>query len=161
MERYGWPLAFALLLLVLQSTFVPFVSLGGFVPDLLLIWVVYIAIRRGQIEATVAGFGAGLLIDLTTTQFFGLAALAKTIAGFCGGYFFNENKTDQTLGTYHFIMIVLLCSLVHNVVYFLVFFQGTDGPVTWNVVQSSIATALYTGALSALPMFAFSRRVTS
>ena len=161
MERYAWSALIVLGLLLLQTTFVPLLSLGGFVPDLLLIWVVFTAIRYGQIEATVTGFVVGLLTDVTTTQFFGLAALSKTVGGFCAGYFYNENKTDQTLGTYHFIMIVLTCSLVHNAVYYLIFFQGAGGPVLWNVIQYSIATAIYTGAISALPMFAFSRRVTT
>ncbi len=161
MERYAWSALIVVGILLLQTTFVPLLSLGGFVPDLLMIWIVFTAIRYGQIEATIAGFVVGLMSDVTATQFFGLAALSKTIGGFCAGYFYNENKTEQTLGTYHFIMIVLVCSLIHNAVYYLIFLQGTDAPVLWNVIQYSIATAIYTGAISALPMFAFSRRVTA
>lgn len=161
MERYVRSSLIVLGLFLLQTTFVPLVSLGGFVPDLLLIWVVYVALRFGQIEGTVAGFLVGFLLDLVATRFFGLAALSKTVAGFFGGYFFNDNKTMQTLGTYRFVLIVLLCSVVHNFVYYLIFFQGTDSDVFWNVLRFSFANSAYTGIISALPMFAFSRRVTT
>src|SRR3972149_9625523 len=124
MERHLRSILIVLGLLLLQTTFVPLLSLGGTVPDLLLIWVVFTALRRGQVETTVAGFLAGLLQDLVSTQLFGLAALSKTVAGFLAGYFYNENKTDQTLGTYRFFLLFGLCSLVHNGISFMIFLQG-------------------------------------
>ncbi len=111
-----------------------------------------------QIEATVAGFAVGLLQDLVAAQLFGLAALSKTTAGFLGGYFYNENKTDKTLGSYQFLLIVGACSLLHNVVFFTIFLQGSDVPLVLTVLQYSVATTVYTGAMSAFPMFAFARK---
>lgn len=146
------------LVLIVQTTFLPFVAIGGFVPDLALIWLVYFALRRGQGEATVAGFLTGLAEDLMATQLFGLAALSKTLAGFFAGYFFNENKTDQTLGTPQFMLIVGLSSLVHTIVFYTIILQGSDVPLIWTVISHSTATTVYTVAMSALPMFAFSRR---
>jgi rod shape-determining protein MreD len=158
MQRHLRSALIVLGIVVLQTAFMPYVAIGGFLPDLLLIWVVYTSLRRGQIEATVAGFAVGLLQDLVATQFFGLAALSKTAAGFLGGYFYNENKTDQTLGSYQFLLIVGACSLLHNVVFFTIFLQGSDVPLALTVLQYSVATTLYTGAMSALPMFAFARK---
>ena len=148
-------------LLLLQTTFIPLLSLGGMVPDLLLIWVVYTGLRRGQVETTIAGFAVGLLQDLVSTQFFGLAALSKTVAGFLSGYFYNENKTDQTLGTYRFLLVVGVCSIGHNLLYFLIFLQGTDISPILTTTQFTLATTAYTMAVSALPMFAFSRRLAT
>ncbi len=161
MERHFRSALIVLGLLLLQTTFVSFLSVGGFVPDLLLIWVVYTAVRRGQTEAMVAGFLVGLLQDIVSTQLFGLAALSKTLAGFLGGYFYNENKTDQTLGTYQFLLIVAVCSVLHNGVFFSIFLQGAEVPLFWTTLQYAFATAAYTTMLSALPMFAFSRKARS
>ncbi|HLE31316.1 MAG TPA: rod shape-determining protein MreD [Bacteroidota bacterium] len=161
MERHFRSILIVLGLLLLQTAFVPLLSLGGMVPDLLLIWVVYAALRRGQIEATIAGFLVGLLQDLVSIQLFGLAALSKTIAGFLAGYFYNENKTDQTLGTYRFLLVVGLCSLGHNIPYFMIFFQGSDASPALATMQYTLATTAYTIAISALPMFAFSRRLAT
>ena len=161
MERHFRAILIVFGLLLLQTTFIPLLSLGGMVPDLLLIWVVYSALRRGQVETTIAGFLVGLLQDLVSTQLFGLAALSKTVAGFLAGYFYNENKTDQTLGTYRFLLVVGLCSLAHNAIYFLIFLQGTDVSPILGTTQFTLATTAYTMAVSALPMFAFSRRLAT
>ena len=92
MEHYVRSALVALGLLILQTTFIPFLSIAGFLPDLLLIWVVYVAVRYGQMEATITGFLVGLLQDAVSMQFFGLGALTKTIAGFSAGYFFNAES---------------------------------------------------------------------
>jgi len=77
-------------LLLLQTTFLPLITLGGYLPDLFILYLVMVALRRGQVEATIHGFIIGLLQDVVTTQFFGLAALSKTIAGFVVGLFFSS-----------------------------------------------------------------------
>ena len=158
MEYYLRSALIALGLLILQTTFIPFLSVGGFLPDLFVIWVVYVAIRRGQLEAAVAGFAVGLLQDAVTTQFFGLAALSKTVCGFAAGYFYNENNTEHTLGSYRFILIVLLCSLIHNFIYYGIFLQGVQDSVLATMLEFSLATSVYTGIVSVLPMFTFVRK---
>jgi rod shape-determining protein MreD len=158
MEHYFRSALIALGLLLLQTTFIPFLSVGGFLPDLFIIWVVYVAIRRGQLEAMIAGFAVGLLQDVVTTQFFGLAALSKTVCGFAAGYFYNENNTEHTLGSYRFVLIVLLCSLIHNFIYYGIFLQGIRDSILPALLAFSLATSLYTGIVSFLPMFTFVRK---
>lgn len=161
MERYLRSVLVALALVIIQTTFIPYISLSGYVPDLFIPWMVYLALRRGQMEATASGFAVGVLQDIITTKFFGLAALSKTIGGFIAGYFFNENTTEQTLGSYRYVLIVVVCSLVHNFIYFAIFFQGIEGSVFLSTLQATIATTLYTGAISVLPMFAFSQKYST
>ncbi|HTY37676.1 MAG TPA: rod shape-determining protein MreD [Bacteroidota bacterium] len=158
MEHYLRSALVALALLLLQTTFLPLVSIGGFVPDVFLIWVVYVAVRRGQIEATITGFIVGLLQDAVSMQFFGLSALTKTIAGFVAGYFFNDNSTEQTLGSYRFLTIVLLSSVVHNVIYYGIFLQGIQDSVVTTTIEFSVFTGLYTVFVGMFPMFAFVRK---
>lgn len=158
MKRYARASAVVLALLLLQTTFVPIIMVEGATPDVLLIWVVYTSLRRGQIEGTIAGFLVGLIEDLTTTQFFGLAALSKTLSGFIVGYFFNENKTFQTLGTYRLPLIVALASAINGIVYFPIFLLGSDALTLETVLINILSTTLYTTMISVLPMFAFSRR---
>lgn len=158
MEHYIRSTLVALGLLLLQTTFLPFLSVGGFLPDIFLIWIVYIAISRGQLEATITGFIAGLMQDAVTIQFFGLMALTKTIAGFIAGYFYNDNITEQTLGSYRFVLIVLLASFVHNIFFYGIFLQGIQDSVLLTMIEFSIASSLYTGILALLPMFTFVRK---
>jgi rod shape-determining protein MreD len=158
MEYYVRSALLALGLLILQTTFIPFLSIGGFLPDLFVVWIVYVAIRRGQLEASIAGFAVGLLQDAVTMQFFGLGALSKAVCGFVGGYFFNENNTEQTLGSYRFLLIVLFSSMIHNLIYYGIFLQGVQDSVIATAIELSLATSVYTGAVSILPLFAFVRK---
>ena len=158
MEHYIRSTLAILVLLLLQTTFIPFLSMGGFLPDVLLIWIVYIAVTRGQLEATITGFAVGLLQDVVTIQFFGLSALTKTLAGFVAGYFFNENLTEQTLGSYRFLLITLLSSFVHNVLYYGIFLQGIQDALFTTMIEFSVAVSLYTALVSVFPMFTFVRK---
>ena len=145
-------------LLLLQTTFLPLITLGGYLPDLFILYLVMVALRRGQVEATIHGFIIGLLQDVVTTQFFGLAALSKTIAGFIVGYFYNENTVEQTLGSYRFVLLVALCSVIHNLIYFIIFFQGGSGSVVLSTLESTLGMLLYTSVIGVLPMFYYSRK---
>jgi len=158
MERYLRSALIAIALLLLQTTFIPYLSIAGYLPDIFLPWLIYVALRRGQIESTVSGFAVGLLQDIVATQFLGLAAFSKTLTGFIAGYFFHENQVEQNLGTYRYVLLVMLGSVIHNLVYFLIFFQGTEGSVVLSTIQASAATTLYTCVISVLPMFGFSQR---
>lgn len=144
-------------LFVVQLLFMPYIQVFEFTPDLLIIWLVFVGIRRGHIEATVAGFCIGLLQDAVTTQLFGLAALSKTLAGFVGGYFYNETNAQQTLGSYRVLVTTAILSVVHNVVYYGMFFQGVEEQLLVAVFQMTVGITLYTSIIAVLPMFAFSR----
>jgi rod shape-determining protein MreD len=149
--------------LILQTTLVQYMAIGGLMPDLLLLWIVAVAVRRGQVPATVIGFCSGLALDLLSGNdgMLGLAALAKTVGGFLAGYFYNENKILQTLSSYRFVLIVLLTATVHNLIYFIIFLQGSE--VSWwgSVLFYGIPTALYTAAVCLIPMFIYARKALS
>jgi len=160
MNRTARNIAVSLALVVLQTTIVRMLSLEGIVPDLLIIWVVYIALTEGQLHGTVWGFCIGLCADILSGSFLGLSAMTKTVSGFVGGYFFNDNKTQLTLGTYRFLLIVLSVSFLHNLLYFIIFTQGSEIRF-WEVVfKFGITTTLYTATVCVIPMFAFSRRLS-
>ncbi len=152
--RYG---LITVVLIVLQTTFIRFISIESITPDILVVWIVYLALRYGQIHATVAGFILGFIVDIISGDFLGLYALSKTVCGFVAGYSYDENRTTQTLATYRFALIVLLASIVHNVIYFTIFVQGSELPFWRTLGLFGVTTSLYTSALSLLPIFGYSR----
>jgi rod shape-determining protein MreD len=162
MRRSSGYILLSVLFVILQTTLARYLAIESIAPDLLLLWIVYLALREGQIAATTAGFFLGLLVDLISGRdgMLGLAALSKTVAGFVAGYFYNENKIMQMLGGYQFVLVVAIASIVHNVLYFIVLLQGTE--VGWldAVVFYGLPTTAYTAALALLPMFVFSRRAS-
>jgi rod shape-determining protein MreD len=158
MSRHLKYLFFTAFLILVQSKMMTLLTLEGITPDLLTIWVVYLALKEGQLAAMPWGFAIGLLFDLLTGNFIGLSALTKTIAAFTAGYFYNENKTPLILGSYRFLVIVLVSSLIHNTLYFLIFTQGSEIGTLRAVLQVGLATTFYTATLSLLPMLAFARK---
>jgi rod shape-determining protein MreD len=153
----------SIIFIIVDATLVKFLAIADIVPDILLLWVVYIAIREGQIASTTAGFVIGLIVSLAggATNMLGLTALAKTVAGFTAGYFYNENKTFQTLGGYQFLVAIALASLVHNIIYFIILLQGSGTSWSGSLMLYGIPTTLYTIAVGLMPMFAFARKYIS
>jgi len=154
--RYG---LITIVFIIFQTTVVPFAAILNIVPDILLLWIVYIAVRLGQIPATVAGFTIGLIIDLVGGHFIGLSALSKTVAGFVAGYFYNENKVDYTLGSYQFLIVVGLSSVIHNIIYFVIFVQGSDIGFWTAILRFGLFSTIYTLVIAVLPVFAYSRKL--
>jgi rod shape-determining protein MreD len=150
----------SLLLIIIQSQVVKLLSLEGLTPDLLTIWIVYLALRHGQVSGTVWGFIIGLLFDLVTGNFIGLSALSKTVCGFLAGYFYNDNKTVLTLSSYRFTLIVLIVSFVQNVIYFVIFTQGSEIGLLRAVLEFGLATTLYTATVSLVPMLFLARKLS-
>ncbi len=150
-----------IILLFLQTTLIPLFAIEMVVPDLILLWLAYIAIRFGQIEATLGGFLAGFAQDVLTTQLFGLTALTKSITGFAAGYFYNENMTEQTLGSLRYSFIVVIMSLLHNILYYFLFYQGVRDSLLVPTLVSSLEGTIYTSLVSIVPLFYFSRKYGS
>lgn len=74
-----------LVALVLQTTLAGLVIRGTAAIDLVLIVVVYIALKAGPVPGVVAGTVAGLIQDALSNPILGIGGLAKTIVGFLAG----------------------------------------------------------------------------
>src|ERR1700675_3677184 len=70
---------------VAQATLVPALRIGDVAPDLPLIVVVLLALRRGPEFGGLAGFAAGLLQDAAGGGLIGVQAFSKAIIGFTIG----------------------------------------------------------------------------
>ncbi len=70
---------------LLQSTIAPVVGFMGVVPDVPLVLVVLLALRRGPEVGCLTGFALGLAQDVVAGGPLGLQALSKAIVGFVAG----------------------------------------------------------------------------
>ena len=72
-------------MVLLQTTVLGIVAVRGVTPDLLLILLVFLALRRGSMSGQIAGFAGGLLEDLVSLAPLGFHALVRTLVGFSAG----------------------------------------------------------------------------
>lgn len=158
MSRYVHYVVITIILLLVQTKIMVLFTLEGISPDILTIWIVYLALKEGQLAAMPWGFAIGLIFDLMTGDFIGLSAMAKTVCAFVAGYFYADNKAPLTLGSYRFLIIVLISSLVHNIIYFGLFTQGSDIGFARAVLQFGLASTFYTSIVTLLPMLGFARK---
>ncbi|UCF79317.1 MAG: rod shape-determining protein MreD [Candidatus Eiseniibacteriota bacterium] len=126
---------------VLQSSLVSYMAIGPARPDLILGCTVYIALWRGPVHSTVAGFVAGLLQDLSFGGGLGLNSLCKSVTAFLVSHvssrIFKERYWTQ--------LVVLGCSvLVHDLLYFVFLHPGSVTAVGLSLVTISLGSALYT-----------------
>lgn len=129
---------------VLQTTWGYAFDILELHPDLILLALVYIALRAGPFEATILGFAIGLLQDAYMPQNLGLNALVKSLVGFGVGYGRSGIMADdlqvQTL-------LIFGVVLVHDLVYYLGY-SGlglADAPFFW--LRYGLGRALYTGLI--------------
>ena len=82
---------------VAQTTLAPALMIGDVAPDLPLIMVVLLALRRGPEFGCLAGFAAGLLQDAAGGGLIGVQALTKAMIGFVIGALGGGLRVTQPL----------------------------------------------------------------
>lgn len=70
---------------IFQVSAISSATIFGAVPDLLLVTLVALALLRGSLTGAIAGFVAGLLVDLSTMGTLGVTSLLLTAAGYWAG----------------------------------------------------------------------------
>ena len=103
-----------LLVLIVQSTLVDLISVGGYKPDLALVFFLLMFARKGGFSAVFAGFGIGLAQDLLGGGILGLNALSKAAAGYLLAKLFPEKIPDERWLYWGGLTLTVL---VHDLIY--------------------------------------------
>lgn len=148
---------------VVQVVFLPSIAVAGIAPDVLLLLVIWIALRQGQTVGALAGFTIGLLMDLVVPGALGINAFAKTWVGFIGGMFAHpEVNNVLALPLLKLLGILALSSGVHSLLYYALLLHPLDISFGGFLLTVGIATGytLIVGMLAALVARLWGRRGT-
>ena len=100
---------------VLLQWLLSHLTLWGAWPDVVLLYVAYLALRRGRVAGAVAGFSAGLAMDLLVNPAtLGVNTLLKTIMGFVIGLFRSDQGEHLRLTPIQAFVGALVIAIVHN-----------------------------------------------
>jgi rod shape-determining protein MreD len=132
---------------VAQATVAPALRIGDVLPDLPLIVVVLLALRRGPEFGCVAGFVAGLLQDTAGGGLIGIQALTKALVGFVVGTLGGGLRVTQPLVQVPGLVVLTIAEgVVRFALLKLFHFEVPFGQLMIYVV---IPQALYNGFLGA------------
>ncbi|OGK97404.1 MAG: rod shape-determining protein MreD [Candidatus Rokubacteria bacterium RIFCSPHIGHO2_12_FULL_73_22] len=139
---------------VAHATLAPALRIAGVTPDLPLIVVVLLALRRGPEFGCVAGFVAGLLQDAAGGGLLGVQALTKALIGFAIGAAGSRLAVTQPLVQVPGLVLLTVAeALVRFALLKLFRFPAPLGELmAWVVLPQ----ALYNGFLGAVFVLALS-----
>lgn len=83
--------------ILLQSTLLNRIAIRGVRPDLALIVLIFVSMRRGSMVGQVSGFAAGILEDLMNVSPLGFHSLMRTLIGYVYGVFAGNVFIDPFL----------------------------------------------------------------
>ena len=83
--------------ILLQSTILNRIAIRGVRPDLALIVLVFVSMRRGSMVGQVSGFAAGIFEDLMNVSPLGFHSLMRTLIGYLYGIFAGNVFIDPFL----------------------------------------------------------------
>jgi rod shape-determining protein MreD len=80
-------LLFLVVAVLLQSTILGMIAIGGVRPDLALVILVFVSLRRGSMVGQVSGFASGILEDFMSVSPLGFHPLMRAVIGYLYGIF--------------------------------------------------------------------------
>jgi rod shape-determining protein MreD len=123
--------------------------------DIVLVVVLAVALFRGAVFGAVAGFGAGLLLDLANFSTLGFTSLLLTLAGFWIGRYGETTARDRFHAPFTSVGVVtILYSLGALALHFVL---GDPAPAD-NAVAALPASVLL-NLLLTVPVYALVRRL--
>jgi len=155
--RLGWVLLMVIVAVVLEVSVMPYINVVDGIPDLIAPTVVVIAMLRGSLVGAVAGFGAGLLVELTSPvgTLGVLALLYLAVGAWCGRYCEREESASLLAPLLLSVVATLAVQLGYAVFQLLL---GNSMPASEFVTQLLLPTLALTALLSP-PILLVGRRL--
>ena len=140
---------------LLQVSVLSAYTLFGGSADLVLVTLLAIALLRGSIFGAVAGFYAGLLLDVAYLDTLGFSSLLLTLAGFWIGRYGETTAYDRIHAPYVSVGVVTVLYMLGAIV--LRFVLGDSVPA--GEVLAGLPGAVVLNLVLTLPVYALARRL--
>jgi rod shape-determining protein MreD len=141
---------------LLQLSFFSQLPLLGSVANVVPVVVIALGLLGGAVPGTVAGFGAGLLLDSALGTTLGVSSLALMSAGYLAGRW--RESYDIVSSLVPPLLTGVLTGVAAAAYAVVQLMLGVDAPVSVLVLREIFVQALL-GVLLAIPLFPFVRRI--
>jgi rod shape-determining protein MreD len=136
------------------SIFDGYSPLGG-TADVLLVVLLTIALLRGAVFGALAGFGAGLLVDVANLGSMGFTSLLLTVAGFWIGRYGETTARDRFHAPYLSVFVVTVLYAIGALA--LRFVLGD--PVPGHAVLDGLPATVFLNLIITWPVYGLARRL--
>jgi rod shape-determining protein MreD len=123
--------------------------------SIVLVVLIALALLRGSVFGAVAGFGAGLLLDVATLGTLGVTALLLTVAGFWIGRYGETTARDRFHSPFLSVAVVTVLFAFGQLV--LQFVLGEPAPA--GLVAHSVPLGLVLNLVLTWPVYTLIRRL--
>ena len=124
-----------ILLFSIQTTWLGMFSIGGVIPDLALIWVVFCAVHYSRTVGIGSGIVIGILQDSLSGGLLGVNTLSKSFIGF----FFSALKDKFFVeGVLPIAFFLAISSLFDGLVFYLSMNTVLEGEITTSFLYQSL-----------------------
>ena len=123
--------------------------------SIVLVVLLSIALLRGSVVGAVAGFGAGLMLDVATLGTLGVTSLLLTVAGFWIGRYGETTARDRFHAPYLSVGVVTVLYAFGQLV--LQFVLGEPAPA--GLVAHGLWVGLVLNLVLTLPVYGLARRL--
>ena len=144
-----------IILFSIQTTWLGMLSIGGVIPDLVLIWVVYCGVHCTRTMGIVSGIVMGILQDSLSGGLMGLNTLSKSFIGF----FFAALKDKFFVeGVVPIAFFLVASSLFDGLVFYFSMNTVLKGEVASSFLYQSLpAYSIYNGTVGPILFFLFNQ----
>lgn len=138
--------SFILLFLLLQSTLLQYIRIYNVIPNLLIVFVINVALVRGNVEGGTVGFFAGLALDMMFGKLLGFYALLGMYLGIAVGSVNRRLFRDNLLVVVFFTFIA--SALYETAVYILNTFMSGNMSLLFPMTGIILPEAVYNSIAS-------------
>ncbi len=143
--------------ILLQKFLDNFAAINLVSPQLVILFVVYVALREGQLFGICNGFIAGFFHDLLVTHFLGLTSFIAVIAAFVAGFFYKESDVELAAKTFNFTWISVVSLFISELAALPIVASG-ELNYLYIFLKFTIGTTVYTSVFAMIIVFINGRR---
>ncbi|MCE5304254.1 MAG: rod shape-determining protein MreD [Chloroherpetonaceae bacterium] len=150
---YGQYILIGLLLSFLQIAIVPLIEIAESVPNLVLLYAIWLTVRYGRFVGIIAAFLLGLIYDIFSLQLIGVSSLSFLFGVFFASFWYKKDKEFLVLNSYKFILIVFTACLIANLVQNLFYLRMSELEFLRLFILKWLGSTVYTSVLSSIIIF--------
>ncbi len=143
--------------IILQKFLDDFASIESVSPQLILLFVIFLSLREGQLFGMGGAFLLGLVNDSLVTHFLGYTSFVGVVAGFIAGFFYKESEVELAAKTFNYAWISAITLFLSEVAALPLIASG-ELNYFYAFVKFTLGTTLYTSVFAMIIVFVSGRR---